>query len=666
MLQEFPAGRESASRFVRYGDAVLTVCAAVLLRVALDPVLGEHSPFVLFLLAVTSVAWFCGTGPGVLTIGLSTIIGQYFFVQPRHTLSLIHPHNTGEFLLCLVVGVAILVVAREYEAVLRDRRESAMAAAGAVPEFPAGRESNRSLVYIAPVLAVAAGAALRITLDPSLGERAPFVIFFLVVLSVAWFCGPGPGLLAVVLSTVVGQFFFVPPRYTLDFLHPHQLPDLLLFLLVSGATIILSWRYERLLATQHQTESDLRESRARNHGFFDLTSMGVARCDVDSGKFLDLNDAFCRIVGYTREALLHYTMDDITDRDDRGEHARLVDEQRGRGGGEFQLEQRLIRNDGSTAWVQVSTNVVRIAEARFECLIAIVDITVRKQAEEALRRAEHLVAAGRTAAILAHEINNPLQGVANTLYLVQTTDDLDVDARRMLALASREVARIGQIVRQSLNFYRMDSHPAEVHLSELIDSLLELYTSRIHNAGLTVRRRYRTNEAVIVVPGEIQQVLSNILINAIDASRPGGLIHVCVSRARDWKQGTQGIRVAIADNGTGIPETYRRRLFQPFFTTKGTNGTGLGLWVSHSIIQKHAGAMRVRSSTREGASGTLVSMFIPRPVPARRRPAENRQDAVASDATLTSTDLQSENNLPEDEARQRQLLNLAKIRLQLK
>lgn len=640
MVQDFPAGRESSSRFVLYADAALTVCAAIMFRVALDPALGEHSPFVIFLLALTSVAWFCGTGPGVLTVVLSTIVGQYFFVPPRYTLSLTHPRNVGELLLFLTAAAAILVLAREYESALRRRRQIATAGATTVIEFPAGRESNRSLVYVAPVLAVAAGVALRITLDPSLGERAPFVIFFLVVISVAWFCGTGPAILAVALSTILGQFFFVPPRYTFDFLHPHQLPDLLLFLLVSCATIVLSWRYETLLATQHQTESELLESEARTRGFFDLTSAGVARWDVHSGKFLDLNDAFCRIVGYTREELLKHTMEDITDCDDRGEHARLVNEQRARGGGEFQIEERLIRSDGSTAWVQVSTNVVRIAEGRFEALIAMVDVTVRKQAEEALRRAEHLVAAGRTAAILAHEINNPLQGVVNTLYLLQTNAKLDGDGRQLLGLASREVTRIGQIVRQSLNFYRVDSQPAEVRLHELIDGLLELYTSRIHDAGLTIRRHYRSHDAVIVVPGEIQQVFSNILINAIEASNPGGLIHVYVSRSRDWKQGTRGIRVAIADTGTGIPPEYRHRMFQPFFTSKGANGTGLGLWVSSGIVQKYAGSMRMRSSTREHASGTIVSMFFPFALPVCQTPhsGESGDNALASNGIVTPTD----------------------------
>lgn len=608
MGDEFPAGRQS-SPILLYVDAVLAVAAAVALRMALDTTLGERSPFVIFLLAVISVAWFCGTGPALVTIALSTAIGQLLFVPPRDTLSLLHPRQFADVALFLLVCAAILVLSRRYEILLQVRRRPESHGLHKALEFPAGRAASRFLLYGDAVLAVVAAIALRMALDPTLGERAPFIIFLLAVISVAWFCGPGPTVLAIALSTIIGQFFFVPPRYTLSLLHPHQLADLLLFLFVSAAILVLSGRYELLLRTQRRTESELRESQARALGYFELTSVGMARCDLTSGRFLKVNDVFCQITGYSRQELLTLSIEQITDSADLAEHVRLVREQMSRGGGEFQIEKRFVRKDGSSAWVQVSTNVMQVGLGHFESLVAAVDVTGRKQAEEALRRAEHLAAAGRMAAILAHEINNPLQGVANTLYLLQARHNLTPDDERLVKMANRELTRVAHIVRQSLDFYRPDSRPKQVQLPELIDNLLELYRPRIEKAGITIERRYRNSEAITVMPGEVQQVLSNLIINAIDAAK--GTIRIVVSPAVNWTLGTRGIRVLIADNGPGIAAENRRRLFEPFFTTKGENGTGLGLWVSRGIVQRHAGTIRIRTSTRPGASGSVVSVFLP-------------------------------------------------------
>ncbi len=614
MSDEFPAGRQS-SRVLPYLDAVLAVAAAVALRMALDPTLGERSPFIIFLLAVISAAWFCGTGPAVVTIALSTVIGQFFFVPPRYTLDLLHPRQLADLTLFLAVSAAILVLSRRYEILLQVRRRAGSPRLRGALEFPSGRTVSRFLLYADAVLAVVAAVALRVALDPTLGERAPFIIFLLAVISVAWFCGPGPTILTIALSTIIGQFFFVPPRYSLSFVHPHQVADLFLFLFVSAAILVLSGRYELLLRTQKRTESELRESEARALGYFELTSVGMARCDLTSGRFLKVNDVFCQITGYTRRELLTLGIEQITDSDDIAEHVRLLQEQMNKGGGEFQIEKRFLRKDGSSVWVQASTNVMQVGIGHFEGLVAAVDITGRKQAEEALRRAEHLAAAGRMAAILAHEINNPLQGVANTLYLLQSRHNLTPDDERLVKMASRELTRVAHIVRQSLDFYRPDARPKQIQMHELIDNLLELYRPRIEKAGITIERRYRTSDAITVMPGEIQQVLSNLIINAIDAAK--GTIRIVVSRTVHWKSATPGIRVLIVDNGPGITAENRRRVFEPFFTTKGENGTGLGLWVSRGIVQRHAGTIRIRTSTRPGASGSIVSVFLPLVPPSR-------------------------------------------------
>jgi signal transduction histidine kinase len=149
-------------------------------------------------------------------------------------------------------------------------------------------------------------------------------------------------------------------------------------------------------------------------------------------------------------------------------------------------------------------------------------------------------------------------------------------------------------------------------LRELLQGVLDLYDRRIKNSGINIDVRHENAPPVHVFAGEIRQVISNLLMNAIDAMPEGGRIAIRVRAARDWaNDGRAGARIIIADNGRGIPESLKTRIFEPFFTTKGQKGTGLGLWVSEGIVQKHQGTLRVRSTQRPGRSGTCFSIFLP-------------------------------------------------------
>lgn len=248
----------------------------------------------------------------------------------------------------------------------------------------------------------------------------------------------------------------------------------------------------------------------------------------------------------------------------------------------------------------------------------IVDTTQRKQSEEALRKTEKLAATGRLAASIAHEINNPLEAVTNLLYLLQSQPSLDEEARQFTQMAQHEIARVSQITQQTLRFYRQSTQPVPVKICELLDSVLALYQGRLHSSQIEVIRRYNDNTELFAFSGEMRQLIANLVGNAIDALSPGGRLLVSVRESRDWRDdATPGVRIVVADTGSGMTESVRQRIFEPFFTTKETTGTGLGLWVSAEIVAKHRGVVRVRSRVPNAAdsaqppSGTVFMLFFP-------------------------------------------------------
>ena len=229
-----------------------------------------------------------------------------------------------------------------------------------------------------------------------------------------------------------------------------------------------------------------------------------------------------------------------------------------------------------------------------------------------LRDNQKLITVGRLAASIAHEVNNPLESVINLLYLLGEQPDLSQAARSYLDLAQHEVERVSQISRQTLNFSRETSGPVRVRIDNLLDEVLALYHRRILEKHLRVERQYHCPEDAIVFPGEIRQVLSNLVANAIEASSHNGRLHLRVRCTRNWSDpGVRGVRVSVGDNGIGIDPVVQRRLGEPFFTTKGQRGTGLGLWVTRSIVQRYGGEIHLRSSVSPARHGTVFSVFLP-------------------------------------------------------
>jgi signal transduction histidine kinase len=241
------------------------------------------------------------------------------------------------------------------------------------------------------------------------------------------------------------------------------------------------------------------------------------------------------------------------------------------------------------------------------------NITQAKLAEEAIRNSERLAVAGRMAATIAHEINNPLEIVTNILYLLANDPSLGETARQYVRTADEELRRVGQITRTTLGLYReRDTAIVPVNIAELIESILLLYGRRLQSLDVRIDKQFDAAANIMGVAGELRQVFSNLIANAIDAlTITGTKLVVHVRDSLHWSDLSQrGVRVTIADDGSGMSVETKTSLFQPFFTTKGQKGTGVGLWVSRGIVAKHRGSIRLRSKTGV-RHGSCFSVFLP-------------------------------------------------------
>jgi signal transduction histidine kinase len=301
-------------------------------------------------------------------------------------------------------------------------------------------------------------------------------------------------------------------------------------------------------------------------------------------------------------------------------------------GAEFEVQYRLRAGEPVARWMEARGQVIASSGTPIRMSGIAMDITARKLSEDALRTSEKLAATGRLAATIAHEVNNPLAAVTNLLYLLRKHPALDSTAQEYVTTAEAELSRVTHITRQTLGFYRESSMAVETDPVHLVEEVFGIYGRQIEDRGISIRRQYEFEGSIRAFPGELRQVVANLVCNAVEAAPPEGTIRVHIFRDDASKHGS-GLRIVIADNGAGIPHDIRPRIFEPFFTTKGERGTGLGLWVTRGIIEKHGGAIRFRSSTRADAHGTCFSIFLPfefLPKPVTTSSGSGSRDATAA------------------------------------
>ena len=273
----------------------------------------------------------------------------------------------------------------------------------------------------------------------------------------------------------------------------------------------------------------------------------------------------------------------------------------------------IFRKDGSFFYAEMSAQpIVHQGQVR-GAVVTFRDTTQARQAEEALRRSEKLAAVGQLASSIAHEINNPLEAVINLLYLVRTAETQE-DMRTYAALAEQEIARISDITMQTLRFHRQQTATAPVDLHDTIPAVLRLYSSRFASRKVEVKLRMRQTPQAMLLEGDLRQVLNNLIRNAYDAMPKGGKLHVRLRPARCPITSIPGLRICVADTGTGFLPKMKKHLFEPFHTSKEITGTGLGLWISKGIIDKHKGRIIMKSRLQESSPhfhGTFFSLWLP-------------------------------------------------------
>jgi PAS domain S-box-containing protein len=283
----------------------------------------------------------------------------------------------------------------------------------------------------------------------------------------------------------------------------------------------------------------------------------------------------------------------------------------GAGGvGSFQGDSLLA--DGTKKSWDVRITPALDKDGQIERLIAVSrDITELHNAQQAAIQAEKLAAAGRLAATIAHEINNPLEAVTNFIYLAMTAEGLPKDVSRYLEIADRELARVAQIAQQTLGFYRDNSKRRLFRVAELLHDVMIIYERKLANKNLRLQTSFDPELKVYGKHGELRQALSNLIANAIDASKAGGKIWLRAHLTKNWTNGMKpGVRITLADKGCGMAPEVQKRIFVPFYTTKSDVGTGIGLWATKCLIEQQGGYIHFRS--RQGEThGTVMSMFLP-------------------------------------------------------
>jgi PAS domain S-box-containing protein len=321
------------------------------------------------------------------------------------------------------------------------------------------------------------------------------------------------------------------------------------------------------------------------------------------------NEAASRLFGYTAAEMIGQSILKLIPEDLHYEEEEILRKLRD-GERIDHYETTRLKKNGSLVEVSVTISPIRDETGRVIGASKIVrDISDRKRVERLLIQSEKLSATGRMAAAVAHEINNPLESLINLVFLARECSPQNGRAYQYLSIAENELERVSHIARQTLGYYRDTNYPTEAYLHDLIQNVLTVYRQTLLGAGIVVETQFNDLQKIVVSRGEMIQVFSNLVSNSTDAMRHGGTLHIST---RNLKRASgDGIQVVIRDEGTGIKREYLDKIFEPFFSTKGNLGTGIGLWVARQLIEKRGGQISVATNTEAGHSGTTITVFLP-------------------------------------------------------
>ncbi len=382
----------------------------------------------------------------------------------------------------------------------------------------------------------------------------------------------------------------------------------------------------------HQKQLESERQRAEIEAVYRTAPVGLALFDPVDFRYLRLNDRQAEIIGLPQDQILGRTVTEIAPISGLDEMFQQVLE--GRPIRNALLQGELPMKPSEHRYWNVNYFPVYNADGTVQGIsAATLEITNQKKAENALIQSEKLAAVGRLASSISHEINNPLEAVTNLLFLIGGNPALASEIRPFVELAQGELQRVCQIATQTLRFHRQAARATLVTAQEIVDAVLNLYQGRLANSDIRVDARYQSTTPILCFENDIRQVLNNLIANAIDAMRQGGSLliraHDAIDPATKTAYGAasqtpfgapspaqhsaprRGVRITVADTGHGMSPAVRARVFEPFYTTKDLNGTGLGLWISGGIIARHHGRISLRSSDHPQRHGTVFTIFLP-------------------------------------------------------
>jgi PAS domain S-box-containing protein len=330
-----------------------------------------------------------------------------------------------------------------------------------------------------------------------------------------------------------------------------------------------------------------------------------------TGQITSWNQAAARIFGYSREEILGSSILRLIPQELHHEEKTILAKIRA---GERIDHYETVRLTKSGERLDVSLSISPIRDDTGTIVGAskiLRDISAKKRTEATLLQAEKIAAAGRMAATIAHEVNNPLEAVMNLIYLAKSNAEDADEVRTFLEAAEGEVARVSHIAKQTLGFYRETDSAIRASLSELAAQAIRVYSPKCKDAGIVLEENLNSTWQVVLRKGEITQVISNLIANAIYAMPKGGILSISVEDVEDLDSHGSGVVLTVKDSGVGIPAEQMPRIFEAFFTTRSTIGTGIGLFVAKQFVEGHGGKIYVESSTSPASHGTKMSIFLP-------------------------------------------------------
>ncbi len=431
-------------------------------------------------------------------------------------------------------------------------------------------------------------------------HKDPFVVFILAVVFTARSLGFGPAVLCTFSSALVLDYFVFRSRMWSG-VTGDELQRVGVFVLISLLVAGLA---------RQRSRADARADEVKQQLAAIVTSSEDAILSFTVEGFItSWNRGAEMLYGYSEAEILGRPLSVLVPAERMSELTqnleRLNREERV---GSYETER--VHKNGMRLQVLLSVSPIRNEKGELVGASAIArDITQRKRTEEALRRNERLATAGRLTAAIAHEIKNPLEALTNLVYLARR----DEEARdEYLEMAEKEIERLDGIAQQALGFVREAASPERLDAGKILEEVAQLYLRKLQTKRVRLEKQCGADLEILGYPGELRQLFSNLLLNAVDAMGEGGTLRLRVVRAHEWSNNQRpGVRVTIADTGSGIQASDLTHIFEPFYTTKKETGTGLGLWLAYGIVQKHGGWIRVASRTVPGSSGTVFAVFLP-------------------------------------------------------